>query len=414
MGDTRSDTWPILTNRVPGPTSLAGTMNTQKPSTKKPKPDKPYADFPLFPHGNGQWAKKIRGRLHYFGPWADHQAAVDEYNRVRDDLYAGRARPPKDSGVELRYAVNAFLTAKEKQVDAEHLLADTLAEYRRTCGRILNCLSAGRSVTTLGVADFTHFREWLADNLESAITIKNELTRAKTFFRWLSESGLLAAPLPYREALKPPSRRIMRREKKQSPKRKTFTAAEIKSLLKHAHGWKKPAIYLGVNCGIGNRDLCELEWDHIDLAGGWIDFPRPKTYVDRRAKLWPETVAALRAWLKLSPESAWVCCYADGQQIGQGETSNNPVAHRFREVMTTAKIDVDANGDALKKGQGGRGFYALRHTFRTIADGCKDPRAVAYVMGHADDSIAANYTHGIEDQRLEAVAQWVRDWFKSR
>src|SRR5205807_171660 len=48
------------------------------------KPAKPTPDFPLFPHGNGQWAKKIKGKLCYFGPWQNPAKALEQFQTSQD------------------------------------------------------------------------------------------------------------------------------------------------------------------------------------------------------------------------------------------------------------------------------------------------------------------------------------------
>src|SRR5262249_1212373 len=93
--------------------------------TTTAKPDKPTPDFPLFAHAGGVWAKKIRGKLHYFGPWNDPQGALAKYEAEKDALHAGRKPREKTEGVTVKDVVNAFLNARKRSLDAGELSPQT-------------------------------------------------------------------------------------------------------------------------------------------------------------------------------------------------------------------------------------------------------------------------------------------------
>src|SRR5262250_3394467 len=107
-------------------------MSEQNSTAAAPpgKPAKPYPEFPLTAHPAGYWCKKVRGKIHYFGPWGDPDAALKKYLEQKDDLHAGRTPRPDSGGVTVKDVANAFLNAKEQAVGAGELSPRTWADYK--------------------------------------------------------------------------------------------------------------------------------------------------------------------------------------------------------------------------------------------------------------------------------------------
>lgn len=95
------------TNRFDLEVSITANSTTREVE-RKPRPD-----FPLFPHETGRWAKKVRGKLNYFGKTTDDpkgEAALLKWLDEKDDLLAGRKPRAKTGGLtvgELMASPNA-------------------------------------------------------------------------------------------------------------------------------------------------------------------------------------------------------------------------------------------------------------------------------------------------------------------
>jgi integrase len=66
--------------------------------------------------------------------------------------------------------------------------------------------------------------------------------------------------------------------------------------------------------------------------------------------------------------------------------------------------------DDLGLKQRGRGFYTLRHVFRTVADETLDMPAIDLIMGHTANDMASVYRERIADDRLRRVVNHVHRW----
>ena len=394
----------------------SSTSRRRKATTRdNSKPPKPYPDFPLSPHNNGQWCKRIKGTLYYFGLWSDHQAALDEYNRVRDDLYAGRKPRPKSDGVTVRELVNRFLTFKQDAFEAGDITSRTFEEYHATCAMLIKALGKERIVIDVRPDDFMPIRAKIAKRC-GVYRVQNECQRIRSVFKFAYDNMIIDAPVRFGDALKPPTKRQKRLAK--SKRQKTFSAGEIKALREHASEQLDAMILLGINCGLGNHDVATLPKSALDLKKGWLDFPRNKTGVARRCPLWKETIAALekvidqRSTPKNDADSDLVFLTCFGHRWSrEWEIEKDGRNKSVKDDALSKEFSKLQNAAGVTRHRG-RGFYGLRHSFRTVADGSLDVVAARHIMGHADDDsdMDANYTHGVTDDRLQAVVAHVRNW----
>jgi len=398
--------------------------STKTPAARNPdKPAKPHPDFPLFPHATKRWAKKVRGKLHYFGPWAEPEKALELWLAQKDDLLAGMTPTPALGKLTIRDLVNHFLTAKKRRVDTGELAGRSFFDYHATCERVIEVFGRTKPVDHLSPSDFDKLRSKLAEG-RGPTTFGNDVQRVKVLFKHGFDAGLIDRPVRFGADFKKPSAKTLRKQR-QAKGPRMFEAADLRRIIGAAGVPLKAMILLGINAGFGNNDIAKLPMSAVNLETGWLDFPRPKTAVHRRCWLWPETVKALRAAISerpnaKNPADAWLVFvtkygarWSKGDSITvekndkdggaytiKGNTSN-PLSHEFAKLLTTLGIK-----------RNGLNFYALRHVFATIAGESRDQVAVNAIMGHAPASndMASVYRERISDDRLQAVSEFVRQW----
>jgi len=417
---------------------MSSNSNRKARKRRSAKPKKPYADFELYSHPLGYWSKKINKKILHFGRWGRvvngrleqlpyeeaWQAALRAYKARIGDAKLGRiaetvvSETPSQSNGELtvKLLCDTFLSAKLRKVQSGELSQRTLDEYTEFCQRMADSFGKLRLASDLRPTDFEKLRDEVT-RIWGPHRVGKFVQYIRTAFKYAYDSDLLEKPMRFGPEFKRPSRDVMRKHRAEQGER-YFTADEIRQLLngktvkvkansKRIDGagpQLRAMILLGINCGYGNTDVACLKRAKVDLVKGWINFPRPKTGIDRRCPLWPETIAAIKRAMAVRPEpkdkadADCVFITIRGNRWLQGKT--NSVGLEFGKLLKALGIN----------GRNGLNFYSLRHTFRTIADAAKDQPAANLIMGHADPSMAAVYRERIDDDRLQAVVAHVHGW----
>ncbi|MGA2255932.1 MAG: tyrosine-type recombinase/integrase [Thermoguttaceae bacterium] len=380
-------------------------------STRKQNPDKvgkPRPDFPLFPHATGRWAKKVRGKFAYFGSVADDpkgETALEKWLDQKDDLLAGRTPSAADPAIRTVLDLsNHFLTHKRSLLTAAEITEQTFNEYYGTCERLIRVFGKGMSIDSIVAADFARLRADIAKQW-GPIRLANEIQRVRGVFKYAYEAGVTDKPPRYGPGFKKPSANVLRQNRAKRGLR-MFEREELLAVLAVATPVLKGMVLLAINAGLGNHDVATLPVKAVNLKHGWLTYSRPKTGLERRVPLWPETVDALKVVLAerhepKNPAHKNLLFVSTKGESYISKDSGHRVAKSLLYYLDKAKIRWP-----------GLTFYSLRHGFQTVAEGARDLAAVQSIMGHAPaaNDMLAVYRERISDERLKAVVDHVHQW----
>ncbi len=263
---------------------------------------------------------------------------------------------------------------------------------------------ADTPIDTLSPDAFQRLRANIAKQW-GPVRLANEIQRVRSLFRYSQEAGLSDKTPRYGPGFKKPSAKTLRKVRAKRGLR-MFERDELLALLAVAPPTIKAMVLLAVNAGLGNNDCATLPMRALDLERGWLVYPRPKTGIARKIPLWPETISALRVVLAERPTPTndshqdLVFISPRGKSF-ISKASGHRIAKALQSLLEKAKVS-----------RLGLSFYALRHTFQTIAEGARDLAAAQSIMGHAPSSadMSAVYRERVDDKRLIAVTNHVRKW----
>jgi len=354
-----------------------------KTSKRKTRSDK----FPLTLHPTGQYCKKIKGKIYYFG--SDKKQALEKYLDQATYLHGHQEnlQKPTDDNMTLKQLCDMYLNYQYSKVQTNNLTARHHNDQIGSLKKLKAFIGQHRKIKGISTLDLQNYKRKLQKSYGSVYRLNLHISILKALFHWARKNDILEK-IPNIDAI---SRgKIIHQEKF------TFNPEQIAQLLSVADVKMRAMIWLGLNCGFGCTDCAELRWTDLDLANARVRLPRRKTGIFRDLPLWPETVESL----KKIPKAGKLVFYTsrgnpymqtllkpDGNGNGKYVTLNT-ITTKFSRLIKRSGLDLPKR----------TGFYSLRRTAATIAARSGDPFAVQRLLGHADLQMATRYVQDVSEQ----------------
>jgi integrase len=407
---------------------------------------RPHAGFVLCPTTNGYWQKKTAGKIRYYGRWSagkdEHgrliplpdfgwREAEANYNRTVADALSGKAPADREAVVTVGGLCSWFLNSTLKRLGltedeiaplvkakpdewrkvwwaaikgrrGENMSPRQAMEYRGVCDVMVKRLGKSKPVGEIKPDDFAELRREFAKTYGVA-RLGNMVAWVRCVFNRAAENDVIDHAPKFGDGFAKPKKAAVLLERAERGER-YFTPEECRKLIDAADPIMRSMILLAVNAGYGPTDLGELPRSGVDLTGGWIAFRRGKTGQPRLAKLWPETITALKVAYAARPvpdkaEHADLVFLTKFGNPFAGDGFNT-ISAKFAKLLEQVGLDDRA----------GRALYSLRHVHRSHSENAGDLSASRFIMGHANGHVENVYIKRTPetDARVAKVCEFVR------
>jgi len=363
-----------------------------------------HPDFPLTVHPRGYWSKKVRGKVYYFGPLKDRDAALRLWLREKDYLLAGEIPPTHEHSITVRELLDKHLADVDDRIVAGKLACKTRGDYRAVRRLFEQSMVVGLPVKALKPEHFTVMERHLENNRYSLRTQRNFIIATKAVFNWGRKMELFDCDIRYGPRFAVPSVTAIEAEQEENGSCRFLDRDVILTALAAAKPKLKVAILLGINCGFYPSDTVAITLDHLHLDGKipYHDFRRVKTKRRRMAALWPETVEAIQDYQRDHRKSA-----SASERCLLLSRSRRRYSPGGRELSLTFNRVLDGNRSL------GVSLGSLRHTYATVVDLVPDQAMIDLTMGHTSKSLQKRVYKQLnlhELARLQVVANVVCGW----
>jgi integrase len=213
-----------------------------------------------------------------------------------------------------------------------------------------------------------------------------EFSKVKAVVNVAAENGAKVGTLPSRLKLK---LKTKTRDGEEDSLPAPMSKKTFRTLLNSTDDLKMRVLLLmGLNCAMYIAEVCDVKWKHVDLERGTLVMRRGKTKIMRAAVLWPETVAALKAWKAQKTRGEYVL-------TSQRGTKYNEESCRkwYGEYRDRLKMDREKDND----------FNSLRDAAATASSGKVLLQQTQVLCGH---KVTKN---GLTDKYIARHPEYVAD-----